>query len=119
MIQRLLAELQQLGDHRTLLAICVPLLGSTLAVAATILVPRGKAKGLITGAYLLFASLGLACLLFAVIAAILGAHLIAITPLLLPGIVLTVIMGLFAPEVVREYQHFEIRKLAAEILRRT
>jgi hypothetical protein len=37
----------------------------------------------------------------------------------LPGIVLTVIMGIFSPVVIREYQHFEFRKLAAEIFRRS
>ena len=38
---------------------------------------------------------------------------------LLPGIVLTVIMGIFSPAVIREYQQFEFRKLAAQIFRRS
>jgi len=42
-----------------------------------------------------------------------------VVPLLLPGIVLTVIMGIFSPAIIREYQHFEFRKLAAEIFRRS
>jgi hypothetical protein len=29
-----------------------------------------------------------------------------------------VIMGIFSPEIIREYQQFEFRKLAAEIFRR-
>jgi predicted membrane channel-forming protein YqfA (hemolysin III family) len=118
MIQGLSVTLQELDQHRTLIAICVPMIGGALAASSSVLVPRGKAKGLMTGTYLRLASLGIACLLFACIAAILGAHLTAITPLLLPGIVLTVIMGIFTPEVMRQYQHFEIRKLAAEIFRR-
>jgi hypothetical protein len=40
-------------------------------------------------------------------------------PLLVPGITLTVIMGIFSPEIIREYQQFEFRKLAAEIFRRS
>jgi hypothetical protein len=119
MIHNPSALLQELGHHRTLIAIGFPLIGGALALGSSILVPRGKAGGLITGAYLLFASLGLACLLSAIVAALAGAHLATITPVLLPGIVLTIIMGLFVPEVVRQYQHFEIRKLAAEIFRRT
>jgi len=39
-------------------------------------------------------------------------------PLLVPGITLTVIMGIFSPEIIREYQRFEVRKLAAELFRR-
>ena len=38
---------------------------------------------------------------------------------LVPGVALTVIMGIFTPEVVRGYQEFEFRKLAAEIFRRS
>jgi hypothetical protein len=30
-----------------------------------------------------------------------------------------VIMGIFSPAVIREYQQFEFRKLAADIFRRT
>jgi len=42
-----------------------------------------------------------------------------VAPLLLVGIVLSVVMGIFSPEIIREYQHFEFRKLAAEIFRRS
>jgi len=42
-----------------------------------------------------------------------------VIPLFVPGIVLAVIMGIFSPEVIRQYQHFEFRKLAAEIFRRS
>ena len=42
-----------------------------------------------------------------------------VIPLFVPGIALTVIMGIFSPEVIREYQRFEFRKLAAEIFRRS
>jgi hypothetical protein len=68
---------------------------------------------------MLLASLGGACLLFAAYAAITGESRGVIIPFLLPGIVLTVIMGIFSPAVIREYQLFEFRKLAAEIFRRS
>jgi hypothetical protein len=119
MIGTLLHEIRDIGNYRILIAVGVPILGSGLALAATILVPRGKAKGLITGAYMVLACLGAACLLFAAIAAIAGEPIKFLIPLLVPGIALTVIMGIFSPEIIREYQQFEFRKLAAEIFRRS
>jgi hypothetical protein len=115
----LINEIGNIGQYRTLIAIGLPVLGGALVVASSILMPRGKAKGLITGLYMLLASLGGACLLFAAYAAITGESRTVIIPFLLPGIVLTVIMGIFSPAVIREYQLFEFRKLAAEIFRRS
>ena len=56
---------RELGNYRMLIAIGLPVFGSLLALAATVLVPRGKAKGFFTGAYMLLASLGAACLVSA------------------------------------------------------
>jgi len=108
-----------LGNYRTLIAIGLPLLGGALVVASSLLMPRGKAKGLITGAYMLLTSIGGACLLYAAIYAMEGASRGRVVQFLLPGIVLTVIMGIFSPAVIKEYQQFEFRKLAAEIFRRS
>jgi hypothetical protein len=110
---------RQIGHYRVAIAIVIPVLGGGLALASSLLTPRGKAKGLITGGYLLLASLGAACLLFGIVAAIAGEPRIVLAPLFLLGITLTVVMGIFSPEVIREYQQFEFRKLAAEIFRRT
>ena len=115
----LLEGIREIGNYRTAIAIGIPLLGGALVVAASVLMPRGKAKGLLTGAYLLLAGLGAACLIFGLIAAITGEPRSVIAPLLLLGIVLAVVMGIFSPEVIRGYQQFEFRKLAAEIFRRT
>ena len=112
----LLEGIRELSHYRTLIAVGLPLLGGALVVASSLLMPRGRAKGLLTGAYMLLASLGAACLL---IAAIGGEPSRAVIPLLLPGIVLTVIMGIFSPAVIKEYQQFEFRKLAAELFRRS
>ena len=111
--------IRQIENYRTQIAIGVPLLGGALVVATSLLTPRGKAKGLLTGAYMLLASLGAACLLVAAVAAIAGEPGRVVIPLLVPGIVLTVIMGIFSPAIIREYQQFEFRKLAAEIFRRS
>ena len=111
--------IREIENHRTAIAIGVPVLGGALALAASLLTPRGKAKGLITGAYMLLASIGATCLLFALIAAIAGQPTDVYVPLLVPGIVLTVIMGIFSPAVIREYQQFEFRKLAAQLFRRS
>jgi hypothetical protein len=115
----LLDGIREIGNYRTQLAIGLPLLGGAMVVASSVLMPRGMAKGLLTGAYMLLASLGAACLLIAAIAAVSGEPRGVVMPLALPGIVLTVIMGIFSPAVIKEYQQFEFRKLAAEIFRRS
>jgi drug/metabolite transporter (DMT)-like permease len=115
----LLDGIRELGHHRTAIAIGLPLLGGALVVATSYFTPRGRAKGLITGLYLLLASLGAACLLCAAAALISGEPFELIRPLFVPGITLTVVMGIFAPEAIRQYQQFEFRKLAAEIFRRS
>jgi len=109
----------QIGNYRMVIAIGLPLLGGALVVATSVLTPRGKAKGLLTGAYMLLASIGAACLLFALIAFFAGESSDVVIPLLVPGIVLTAVMGIFSPQIIREYQQFEFRKLAAEIFRRS
>jgi hypothetical protein len=114
-----LDAIREMEHHRLAIAVGVPLAGVSLATAASVLTPRGKAKGLITGAYMLMASLGGACLIFAAIGLFMGESRAAVVPLLVPGIALTVVMGTFSPMVIREYQQFEFRKLAAEIFRRT
>jgi hypothetical protein len=118
MIESLLEGIREIGNYRIAIAVGIPLLGGAMVVASSVLMPRGKAKGLLTGAYLFLASLGAACLVCAAIAAIAGEPRAVVTAALLPGIVLTVIMGIFSPAVIRAYQQFEFRKLAAEIFRR-
>jgi hypothetical protein len=119
MIVKFLDTIQELGQHRTAIAIAVPLLGGALVVASSILMPRGKAKGLLTGAYMLLASIGATCLVFAAIALFYGATQEQVIPLAVLGITLTAIMGIFTPATIREYQQFEFRKLAAAIFRRS
>ena len=111
--------IREIGRYANLMAIGMPLLGGALVVATSILMPRGRAKGFITGMYMLLTSLGGACLLFGAYAGITGEPHSVVILLLLPGIVLIVVMGIFSPAVIREYQHFEFRKLAAEIFRRS
>jgi hypothetical protein len=111
--------IREIENYRMLIAVGLPLLGGGLVVASSVWMPRGKAKGLVTGAYMLLASLGAACLLFGAIAVVKGESSGVVISLLLPGVVLAVIMGIFSPVVIREYQQFEFRKLAAEIFRRS
>jgi hypothetical protein len=118
MSERLIEAIREIGQYRLLIAVGVPVLGGLLAAASSLLTPRGKAKGLITGAYMFLAALGGACLLFAFAGLIAGAPAASVVPLLVPGITLSVIMGIFTPEIVRQYQQFEFRKLAAELFRR-
>jgi MFS family permease len=115
----LIQTIHEVAQYRLTIALGVPAVGVTLATVSSILTPRGKAKGLITGGYMLLASLGAACLLFGFIGMFAGESLDTLIPLFVPGIVLTVIMGIFSPEVIRQYQAFEFRKLTAEIFRRS
>jgi hypothetical protein len=114
-----LEGIREIAHYRIAIAVGVPVLGVALATAGTILIPRGKAKGLITGAFMLSAAVGAACLLFAAAALIAGEPADVLIPLFVPGVALTVIMGIYSPEVIRGYQQFEFRKLAAEIFRRS
>jgi hypothetical protein len=111
--------IREITHYRLAIAVVLPLLGCALAWAASVLTPRGKARGLLTGAYMLLACVGAACLLFAVAALVMGEPRAVVVSLFLPGITLTVIMGIFSPEIIRQYQEFEFRKLAAEIFRRS
>lgn len=108
-----------IAHYRLAIAFVVPAVSVSITMASLFLMPRGKAKGFITGAYMLQAALGAACLLFAVAAIVEGEPRDVLVPLLVSGIVLTIIMGTYTPLVVREYQQFEFRKLAAEIFRRS
>jgi hypothetical protein len=107
------------AHYRLWIAVVLPVLGGALALASSLMTPRGRAKGLITGAYLLLAALGAAFLLFAAAGLVVGVPARLVIPMFVPGIVLAAIMGLFSPQVIREYQRFEFRKLAAEIFRRS
>jgi len=119
MTETLLAVIQPLQHHRALLAVLIPVLGGALVVATQYLMPLGRARGFITGAYMLLTALGAACLLFALAGAVSGIPITMLVPLFIPGITLAVVMGVFTPEAIREYQLFEFRKLAAEIFRRS
>jgi hypothetical protein len=108
-----------IAHYRQVIAFAVPVVSLSITMPSLFLMPRGRAKGLITGAYMLQAALGGACLLFAMLGILEGEPREALIPLIVTGIVLTVIMGIYTPLVVREYQAFEFRKLAAEIFRRS
>ena len=108
-----------IAHYRQTIAFVVPVASLSITMPSLFLMPRGKAKGLITGAYMLQAAIGGACLLFAAAGIIQGQSSDAVVPLLVSGIVLTIIMGIYTPLVIREYQQFEFRKLAAEIFRRS
>jgi hypothetical protein len=115
----LLDGLREVSRFRNQVAIGLPLLGGALVTATSYFMPRGKIKGLVTGLYLVLASTGVACLFLAVISAVAGEPRSVVGLLSLLGIVLTVVMGLFSPHVIHEYQQFEFRKLAAELFRRS
>jgi MFS family permease len=106
--------IREAAEYRLTIAFGIPAVGVALAIASSILTPRGKAKGLITGAYMLMAALGASCLLFAFIGLFAGEPRGTVLPLFMPGVVLTVIMGIFSPEVIRQYQQFEFRKRPPE-----
>jgi hypothetical protein len=119
MTSMLLDAVETLVSHRIAIAIGVPLMGGGLVVATSVLMPRGRARGLLTGAYLLLPCVGVAMVLLALAAMVAGEPMRVAGPLMVPGIALGVVIGIFAPETIRAYQEFEFRKLAAEIFRRS
>jgi hypothetical protein len=50
--------MREIGRYKTQIAVGLPLPGGMLVVASSVWMPPGRAKGLITGAYMLLASLG-------------------------------------------------------------
>lgn len=116
-VNSIFEAMRQISHYRNGIAIGLPLLGGAMVVATSMLTPRGKAKGILTGAYLFLACTGASCLLFSLMAAIAHQPREVFLPLLVPGIALTVIMGTFSPAIIREYQLFEFRKLAAHLFR--
>jgi hypothetical protein len=81
--------------------------------------PRGKAKAHLTGASLFLASLGAACLLCALLAAVTGPARRAVGRFVSSASFSLGITGLFSGEMIRECQRFELRKLVAELVGRS
>jgi hypothetical protein len=83
------------------------------------LAPRGKAKPFVYGLFLSGIALGLGLLGVAGVALVSGQPYAVWYPMLLPGVLLTLLMGLLFPMViVPAYRRAETRRLEAAELRR-
>jgi hypothetical protein len=96
----------------------VGVLGGILGTVAGLCVPRGKCKGLVYGLASLIVGVGIISLIVGVAALLLGQPYCVYYPLLLIGIVCTLLMGCGIPVIGHRYREAEHRRLDAEEFRR-
>jgi hypothetical protein len=83
-----------------------------------ILAPRGKGRTFLLTVHVILLSIGVAGLGAGIVAVVFGQPYHVWYPLVLIGGVLTVVLGVLFPVVVRRYREAEQSKLEAEELRR-
>ncbi|MBX3321658.1 MAG: hypothetical protein KF757_01570 [Phycisphaeraceae bacterium] len=81
------------------------------------LAQRGKAKGFVLGMFYTGIGIGVALLIFGIVAIVMGQPMYVVYPFMLIGFILTVVMGCLLPVVKRAYAAAASRKLAASEFR--
>lgn len=97
-------------------------LGSLLGIFGAIagaLAPRGRARGLVLGGFKAIMALGAVVLIGGVVAVAMGQPYHVYYPLLLMGVLLSVVSPVVYVQIRGRYRQAEIRKLEAEELRRS
>jgi hypothetical protein len=92
--------------------------GGVLGGLAGTLAPRGKARGLVLGAFRLMIFVGLGHLVLGLYALSVGQPYGIWFPLVLIGIILTTVFAAVHPAVRKCYDDFEARKMEAAAFRR-
>ncbi len=82
------------------------------------LVPKGKAKVLVVGVFVLATVIGVLLLITGLVALLMGQPIHVWGIFVLTGVILAVVMGALIPVILKGYAMAEQRKLDAEELRR-
>lgn len=96
----------------------VGVIGGVFGTVVGLCAPRGIARGPVLATHAVLVVLGGVVLVAGVAAAVLGQPSHVYFPLLLGGLILSVVMGPLLPVVRARYRQAEARKLEAESLRR-
>jgi hypothetical protein len=94
------------------------LVGGLLGAAIGMLAPRGIGRRWVVGMQLALVGVGAVSLVAGAVAVVSGQPYHVYYPLLLLGLILTLVMGCLIPVVRRTYAQAEARRLEAEELRR-
>jgi hypothetical protein len=94
-------------------------LGGVLGAAAGALAPKGKARGFVLGAFTAFMLIGIANLVLGIYAVATGQPYGIWYPLVLIGVLLTVLFAALKPVVRKRYDEAEARRMDAAAFRRT
>lgn len=103
------------GIGGSVIGIC----GALIGVFGSRWAPAGKHKGLILGAMMSFVAIGAVLLLAGVVGVLSGQPYHVWYPLVLSGLMLTVVMGCLLPVMRLRYRQAEQRRLGAEEFRRS
>jgi hypothetical protein len=93
-------------------------LGGLLGAAAGMLVPRGIGKRFILGSFGALAGVGAIALGAGIVGIAMGQPYYVWYPLLLGGLILSLVMGSLLPVMILGYRKMEARRMHAEDLRR-
>jgi MFS family permease len=96
----------------------IGLLGGAIGVAGSLLVPKGKGRGLVLGMLMAGVVCGIICLIAGITALILGQAYAVWYPLTMLGVVPTAVMGGLLPAMRKRYAEAEQRRMDADDLRR-
>lgn len=109
---------QQAGLIGGLMGSLCGLAGALVGVAGWLLIPRGRARGLVLGFMALMALVGIGCLAAGIIAIATGQPYAVWYPLLLLGALDAGLFGGMMPVIAARYRAVEARRLESEEIRR-
>lgn len=93
------------------------LIGIFGGVAGSYLIPRGKGRGFVLGTLVTVAGLGLVMLAIGIYALVVGQPYGIWYPILLCGVIFSVVCGSMVPAIRKQYAAAEQRRLEAESIR--
>ena len=109
---------QQAGWIGGALGSLVGLLGAGLGVSVGLLLPKGRGKALVFGLGLAGLGVGVLALVAGAAALLMGQPYHVWYPMVLCGVIATLVIGINLPVLMNRYKQAEARRLDAEQLRR-